>query len=145
MGETFVIKQPRFNISASTSVQCYDGNLSYISTWGAAVIIGLDCAPNNPPNNPNPNSDIGLERGSFAESFSVIGVDVGNFYDPSATIGNCTANSSATRTYSPTSIGSSSSSGGIGTMNPSTGASSSVSSTINGNLSTYTTPVEDEE
>ena len=145
MGEAWPVKRPRFDISASTSVQCYDSNQSYISSWGGTVIIGLACAPNTPPDHPNPNSDIGLERGSFAESFSVIGMDVGNFYDLSAAIGNCTANSGATRTYSPTSIGSSSSSGGIGTMNPSTGSSSSVSSTINGNLSTYTIPVEDEE
>lgn len=144
MGKTFVTERHDFTISVSTSVQCYDGNQSYVSVWNASVGINLDCVPDTPPNNANPNSDLGLERGSFGESFSVMGGDLDLHYDPSTYIDYCTATSGATRTYSPTSIGGSSSSGTIGSMNPSTGASSSVSSTISGTLSVSTFSVDDE-
>ncbi len=145
MGKTFITNRLDFTISADTSIQCYDGNQSYLSTWYAYVGISLECVPDNPPNNSNPNNDFGLERGSFAQSFSVIGGDLDKFYNPATHIGYCSANSNATRTYSPTSIGSGSSSGTstIG-MNPSTGASSSVSSTISGSLTSFDVLVDND-
>ena len=140
MGKTFITERLDFTISASTSVQCYDSNQSYVSVWYGYVGINLECVPDTPPNNANPDSDLGLERGSFAESFSVMGGDLDLFYDPAPNISYCTANSSASRTYSPTSSGS----GSIGSMNPSVGSSSSVSSTISGSLPSFDIPVDND-
>lgn len=138
MGKTFVTERLDFRISANTSVVCYDNNQNYVSAWGASVSIDLDIVPDNPPNNSNPNIDFGIHRGSFAESFSLLGGGIDNNYDPLVFIDYCKAASGATRSYSPTSIQYSSE----GSMKPSIGDTSDVSSTISGDLLVTKIPVD---
>lgn len=140
MGKAFVVERLSFDIETHSSILCYDNNQDYVSLWSASVSIALEIVPDNPPNNSNPNSDVGLHRGSFAESFSVIGGDLDLNYDPSVFIDYCMATSGATRSYSPTTIYDS-----LGlSMTPSDGDTSNVTSTINGDLSVIDIPVDED-